>query len=322
MVLAVFFLLGAVVAGYWGMAVTRQPAPASAAVPAPISQAPIAPAVTPPPAEDPLRKPVVIVLHDIPPYVALKAEDLVVERLKVAPAGSFSAIDDVVGRSTWQTLRAGSWLSESSFESGGALARMIRPNERALALSVDEVIGAAGQLSPGDYVDVLLYLPQDALNADRSSQTAVPALRVLSVGDMLGPTLDGKAAQNLTAEQRLAQEQRRATARTVVVAVPQVLLSRLMLATQSGVLRLAVRSAEEKNLEQYWASENTGKGEAIAVRLDTTRRDLLQFSQLSLGAPPRTQSNPQAPRGPRPVEVIRGAQISQQATQQVTQQTP
>jgi len=319
MILAVLFLLGAVVAGYWGLAVTRQPAPVPAPVLAPVSQAPTAPVVTPPPAEDPMRQPVVIVLHDVPPYVALKAEDLVVERLKVAPAGSFTSIDEAVGRSSWQTLRAGSWLSEGSFDSGGALARMIRPNERALALSVDEVIGAGGQLSPGDYVDVLLYLPQDANNADRSSQVAVPALRVLSVGDMLGPTLDGKAAQNLTAEQRLAQEQRRIAARTVIVAVPHVLLSRLMLATQSGVLRLAVRSAQEKNLEQYWASQATDKTEAIAVRLDTTRRDLLQFSQLSLGTPARVQTGAQPARAPRPVEIIRGAQTTQQITQQTTQ---
>lgn len=315
MILAVLFLLGAVVAGYWGLVVSRQPAAVPAPASAPVSQAPVTPAVTPPLADDPLRQPVVIVLRDVPPYVAIQAQDLVVERLKVAPADSFNSIDQAVGRSSWQTLRAGSWLTESSFDSGGALARMIRPNERALALSVDEVIGAAGQLSPGDYVDVLLYLPQDASNADRSSQVAVPALRVLSVGDMLGPMLDGKAAQNLTAEQRLAQEQRRISARTVTVAVPQVLLSRLMLATQSGVLRLAVRSAQEKNLEQYWASQGTDPKQAVAVRLDTTRRDLLQFSQLSLGVPAKVQSGAQPARGPRPVEIIRGAQ---QLTQQTT----
>lgn len=311
MALAVLFLLGAIVAGYWGLAVSRQPAPLPALPTAPSVQAPsaVAPA---PPTEDPLRQPVVILLHDVPPYVALKAEDLVVERLKVAPSGSFTSIDQVLGRSSWRTLRAGSWLTESSFEGGGALARMIRPSERALALSVDDVIGAGGQLNPGDYVDVLLYLPQDALNTDRSSQVVVPALRVLSVGDMLGPTLDGNAAQNLTAEQRLAQEQRRSAARTVVVAVPQVLLSRLMLATQSGVLRLAVRSAEEKNLEQYWASASDVPGQAVAVRLDSVRRDLSQFSQLSLSSPARAPNGAQPVRGPRPVEVIRGNQISQQ----------
>jgi pilus assembly protein CpaB len=311
MVLAVVFLLGAIVAGYWGVVVSRQPA--AQPVAQQVADAPVAPAPAPvaPPPEDPLRQPVVVLLHDVPPYVALKAEDLVVERLKVAPAGSFSSVDQVLGRSSWRTLSAGSWLSESSFAAGGALARMIRPDERALALNVDEVIGAGGQLSPGDYVDVLLYLPQDTTNADRSSQVAVPALRVLSVGELLGPTLDGTAARNISTDERLSQEARKGAARTVVVAVPQVLLSRLMLATQTGVLRLAVRSAEENNLEQYWASES-GQGEVVAVRLDSARRDLLQFSRLSLGGASPAPSGIQTPRGPRPVEVIRGAQISQQ----------
>lgn len=309
--LAVVFLLGALIAGYWGLVLSRQPAPS---IPAPVVQnqpVPAPVAVVPPP-EDPMRKAVVVLLRDVPAYVPIKVEDLVVERLKAAPAGSFDSIDDVVGRSSWRALGAGTWLSESSFEAGGSLARMIRPDERALALTVDEVIGAGGQLSPGDYVDVLLYLPQDAINLDRSSQVAVSALRVLSVGELLGPTQDGKPAQNLSAEDRLRLEQRKATARTVVVAVPQVLLSRLMLATQTGVLRLAVRSAEEKNLEQYWSGEGTSD---VALRLDSARRDLLQFSQLSQSSPARPASVPgqsAAPRGPRPVEVIRGNQVTQQ----------
>lgn len=310
MVLAIFFLLGALVAGYWGVVVSRQPAVQPVVEQAPVAPVAQAPAPAPPP-EDPLRQPVVVLLKDVPPHVPLKAEDLVVERLKVAPAGSFSSIDEVLGRSSWRTLSAGSWLSESSFASGGALARMIRPQERALALNVDEVIGAGGQLSPGDYVDVLLYLPQDASHPDRSTQVAVPALRVLSVGELMGPTLDGNAARNLTADERANLEARNAAARTVVVAVPQVLLSRLMLAAQTGVLRLAVRSAAEKNLEQYWANES-GQDPLVAVRLDSTQRDLLQFSRLSLSGAPRAPTGTQTPRGPRAVEVIRGAQVSQQ----------
>jgi pilus assembly protein CpaB len=282
----------------------------------PVVQAQPEPQVAPQPAaapvalDDSLRQPVVVLARDVAAYAPVKAEDLVIERLKVAPSGSFTTIDEVVGRTSWRTLTAGTWLSESSFETGGPLARMIRPDERALALTVDEVIGAGGQLSPGDYVDVLLYLPKDESSLDRTSQVVVPALRVLSVGEILGPTRDGKPAQSLSADERLKLEQRKMTAHTVVVAVPQVLMSRLMLATQTGVLRLAVRSADEKNLEAYWASDNSTAA-TVAVRLDTARRDLLPFSQLSQSSPVRSGSG-SAPRGPRPVEVIRGNQVSQQ----------
>lgn len=311
MVLAVFFLLGALVAGYWGLVTSRQPVPLP--VEAPVVQAQPAPPVTPAPSvaiEDPTRQPVVVLVRDVPAYVAIKADDLVIERLKVAPLGSFVAIDEVVGRTAWRTLTAGSWLSESSFEAGGALARMIRADERALALTVDEVIGAGGQLSPGDYVDALLYLPQDLANPNRSSQVAVPALRVLSVGALLGPTRDGKPAQNLGTDERLKLEQAKNVAHTIVVAVPQVLLSRLMLATQTGVLRLAVRSADEKNLEQYWTSENATAATA-AVRLDSARRDLLSFAQLSQNSPAPSPGTASSPRAVRTVEVIRGNQTAQ-----------
>ncbi|GAB7532605.1 Flp pilus assembly protein CpaB [Pseudomonas sp. 3A(2025)] len=308
LILALVFLLGAILVGYLGVTLSSSPTPPPVPVepvvqaPAPVTAAPVAEK-----AEDALRQNVLVLAHDLPAYTAIKAEDLTVERLKVAPPGSFTALDQAVGRSTWRSLAAGTWLNESSFEAGGSLARMIRPDERALAVAVDEVASAAGHLNPGDYVDVLLYLPQDTENSQRSTQVVVPALRVLSIGELLGPTLDGSPAQALSSEERLKQEQRRATARTVVLAVPEPLLGRLMLATQNGVLRLAVRSAEEKHLQDYWAAEAGSRD--VALRLDTTGRSLVRFTQLTLASPASKAASPAAPK---PVEVIRGNLPGQQ----------
>ncbi len=311
LVLAVLFLLGALIAGYLGIAVSK-PAEAPTVVIPPSEPVTTETAIqTPPtpPVEDALRHNVVVLARDIPAYTAITADDLTIERLKVAPPGSFEAIDKIVGRSSWRTLTAGSWLTESNFEAGGTLARMIRPHERALALQVDEVTGASGQLSPGDYVDVLLYLPEDASNPNRSSQVVVPALRILGVGALLGPDRNGKPVQDINADERLKQEQQRIHARTVTVAVPQTLVARLMLASQTGVLRLAVRSADEGNLQNYWANE-TGSPDA-AERLDSANRQLVVFRQLSLG-PASAPTAGATPRTSRAVEVIRGNQITQQ----------
>ncbi|MBX8531550.1 Flp pilus assembly protein CpaB [Pseudomonas cichorii] len=310
MVLAIVFLLGALIAGYLGIVVSKEPAPPPPPVEAPVVQAPPPVEVAPPapPVEEALRQSVVVLARDVPPYTSLKEDDLLIERLKVAPVGSFSKIEDVLERRTWRPLAAGTWLSESSFEAGGSLARMIRPDERALALSVDEVIGAGGLLSPGDYVDVLLYLPEDTANPVRSSQVVVPALRILSVGGLLGLTRDGKPAHNISADERFQLEQQRINARSVVVAVPEALLSRLLLATQTGVLRLAVRSADEGNLQDYWTGDS-GRPD-VAVRLDTARRNLVQFSQLALSGGGNQHGG--ASRGSRGVEVIRGNQVTQQ----------
>jgi pilus assembly protein CpaB len=304
--LAGLFLLGAIVAGYWGLTLSRQPVAEPAT--APVAVAVVPPSAEPAPVEDPTRQPVVVLLRDIAPFVTITAADVAVEKLRTAPAGSLGTVDQVVGRTAWRPLSAGSWLSEESFEPGSRLSRMIRPGERALAVAVDEVINVGGQLAPGDYVDVLLFLRKDENTPQASAQLVVPAVRVLVVGSQSGLTNDGQPASPARSDdERLKQEQQRMAARSVVLAVPEALLSRLMLASGAGVLRLAVRSADEQQLAKYWAGENDA-----ATRLDTPRRDLLEFSQLSLRAPPRVMDVAAQP-APRKatVEVIRGADTAQ-----------
>jgi pilus assembly protein CpaB len=81
-----------------------------------------------------------------------------------------------------------------------------------------------------------------------------------------------------------------------------------MLAAQAGVLRLAVRSADEKRLARYWAGERVS-----SASLANTNRELMQFSQLAMTPPPKPAAIPSgtAPRKPS-VEVIRGNGITQQ----------
>ncbi|MBF6042659.1 Flp pilus assembly protein CpaB [Pseudomonas sp. P154a] len=304
--LAGLFLVGAIIAGYWGLALSRQPAPEPAAQPV-ANTAPTAPA--PVPMDDPTRQPVVVLLHDVAPFVQITAADVTLEKLRTAPAGSLTTLEQAIGRTPWHALTAGTWLNDQSFEAGSSLARMIRPNERALAVAVDEVTNAGGQLSPGDYVDVMLFLRADANNTQQSAQVVVPALRVLGVGEQLGLTNDGRPANPArSSEEQLKQDQLRANARSVLLAVPEPLLSRLMLAAQAGTLRLAVRSAEEKRLAHYWAGES-----ASPANLASANRDLVQFSQLALvGTPkPLTLGASSAPQK-KGVEVIRGNQLTQQ----------
>ncbi len=299
MVLAGVLLVGALFAGYWGLVLSREPAPA----PPPPPTAPVEKAVAV--VEDQPRQSVVVLAHDVPPFIALTAADLSIEKLRTAPAGSMTSVDQAIGRTPWRALQAGTWLNDESFSPGGPLARMIRPNERALAVAVDEVIGAAGQLSPGDYVDVLLYLRQDVANVEQSAQVVIPAMRLLSVGDQMGLTNDGAPASPpaMTAEEKA---QRHAPSRTVVLAVPEQLLSQLMLATQAGTLRLAVRSADERLLSHYWAGESDAPG-----KLQSANRDLYQFTQLAFVQAPKkvAQGGPARRSG---VEVIRGNQATQQ----------
>jgi len=298
MILAVLFLFGALLAGYWGLVLSRtadEPAPVAATPTTAPAQAVIA--------EDALgtRQPVRVLRRDVAAYTPLTAEDVSVEQLQVAPSGSLQRPEQVLGRSSWRALAAGTWLEESSFEAGGPLARMIHPGERALAVAVDEVVGAAGQLRPGDYVDVLLYLREENANPQASAQVAVPALRLLSVGEQLGLGSDGKPVE-AAVDAKTAQEQRRVMARTVVLAVPEALASRLLLAAQAGSLRLAVRSAQEQRLARYWADPH-----GAAPALESANRDLFRFSQLAM-APAGATPVSAAPQ--HAMQIIRGPQAA------------
>jgi pilus assembly protein CpaB len=303
MILATLFLLGALLAGYWGVVLSRPPAPPQPV--APVAEQPPAVVAAPPPQPpEPQRFPIVVLRKALPANTPLTADDVLLERLQVVPAGAFQQVDQVIGRSSARPLAAGSWLDESSFQPGGPLARMIRAHERAVAVGVDDVVGAAGQLYPGDFVDVLLYLREEANNPQSSAQVVLPALRVLSVGEQMGVTNDGRPA--LTAEELKARREQAtpgnpASTRTVVLAVPEALASRLMLAAQVGTLRLAVRSAAEQRLARYWAQADS------QPQVESINRELYRFSQLSQAPLAKTASTAAAVAS---MQIIRGAQAA------------
>ncbi|AOE87657.1 Flp pilus assembly protein CpaB [Pseudomonas sp. TCU-HL1] len=303
MALAAVLLLGALLAGYWGIVLSRVPQAVKTASPADSrdnSQTSEDPA-------DRLRTPVVVAARLLSPFVAVTAEDLRIEDLRIAPPGSFSKLEDVIGRRPWNPVPAGSWLGPASFEAGGPLARMIRADERAVAVPVDEVVGGGGHLRPGDYVDVLLFLRGEAGSGQQSAQVAVPALRLLSFGEDLGPDSEGRASQ--PAKDDAQQDARRAAA-TAVLAVPEQQVTRLMLASQAGALRLAVRSADERLLERY------EMGELAVAPIDAASRSLIPLEQLSAAPAPRRDVAPAKAVAPgnkgAGVAIYRGAELTRQ----------
>lgn len=43
-----------------------------------------------------------VLVRDVPPNVALTADDLTLEKLRTAPLASLTAVDQAVGRTPWQ----------------------------------------------------------------------------------------------------------------------------------------------------------------------------------------------------------------------------
>ncbi|KIP96249.1 MULTISPECIES: Flp pilus assembly protein CpaB [Pseudomonas] len=308
LVLAGVLLVGAVITGYWGLSLSRgpvQPAPAPEASSAPVPTEVRSQLQTQ--VDDQQRSSVVVLARDVQPMTPITRDDLAVERLRIAPPGSFAKPEALLGRTLWRHTTAGTVLNQATFEMGGPLARMIRPQERAIAVAVDEVIGGGGHLSPGDYVDVLLYLRQDENNQDQTAQVLIPALRLLSVGGVLGATNQGEAAQPPVDDDE--ERRRRRSPTTAVLAVPEALLTRFMLATQVGSLRLAVRSADEKLLAGYYA------GDEPKAAIAEAQRQLFQFEKLALrGTTPQPQPGVAVQRASAPagIPVYRGNDATRQ----------
>ncbi|MEJ2604704.1 MAG: Flp pilus assembly protein CpaB, partial [Gammaproteobacteria bacterium] len=75
-----------------------------------------------------------------------------------APANAFTSIEDVEGRVSTLAVERGEILLADRFaehESGSTLAALVSENMRAVTVRVNDVVGVAGFLLPGNRVDVV-----------------------------------------------------------------------------------------------------------------------------------------------------------------------
>lgn len=98
------------------------------------------------------------------------------------PSGSFSTEEEVVDKVTTQPIVSGEILMQARFVNqgeGSTLAALVDKNMRAVTVRVDDVIGVAGFLLPGNRVDVVAARKQ----RDRTavSETILKNIEVLAV---------------------------------------------------------------------------------------------------------------------------------------------
>lgn len=262
MLLAGVMLLGAVIAGYLGLRASAQPQKAAL-------QAPVLPvAGGRAPAENG-RYAVVIAGRELPPSLPIKPEDLYVEYLRQVPPQTYGRVEELVGKRPMVSIPVGAMITEAAMLPGGDLSKLVRPGERAMAIAVDEVVGGGGFVRPGDFVDVLLYVKSQSGGrdqADNSAQVVLSALRVLSYGPRLAPV---DTATKPAEEDDKSKQDAGNTAKTAVLSVPEEQMTKLVLASNEGVLRLAVRSALEQSTKVAAAQ---GIAASSKVMLEDERR--------------------------------------------------
>lgn len=98
------------------------------------------------------------------------------------PTGAFTAIEDVEGTVSTIAIARGEILLAERFaahESGSTLAALVSENMRALTVRVNDVIGVAGFLLPGNRVDVLASRKE--ANRRAVTETILRNIKVLAV---------------------------------------------------------------------------------------------------------------------------------------------
>lgn len=134
---------------------------------------------------DASQQAVVIAALDIPYGTKVTDRHLKVTLMPVeaVPEASYKAIEEVEGMVAKVDVVRGETLVSTRFaehETGSTLAALVQKNMRAVTVRVDDVVGVAGFLLPGNHVDIL------ATKTDRQSkraytETILRSIKVLAV---------------------------------------------------------------------------------------------------------------------------------------------
>lgn len=195
------------------------------------------------------------------------------------PQGVFGDAAEVVGKIANQRIVVNEpILRARSVQLGGgsSLAALIEPNKRAVTVRVNDVIGVAGFLLPGNRVDVLATRMLDQQRQART-RTLLSNVKVLAVD-----------------QTAVAEKDQPVVVRAVTLQVEPLEAERLVQATEEGTVQLALRNPDDRG--QFTAEEEVSVASpppAIAIPATV----------------PRKASSPNVPP---PVTVIRQTQVGKQ----------
>lgn len=178
---------------------------------------------------------VVVVAQAVLAGQALKAEDLQLTQLPAKPDGAFSEIQAAIGSVPAVDIPKGAPVLQGQMVTG--LALKLSEGERAVAVKVDESIGAGNRIRPGDFVDVFFALRRDGNEIDQSqARLLLSRKRVLAYG---AASVDALSSPDKTEGKQANSPD---NARTAVLAVPVAEVNQLLFGGSNGSLLLALRN--------------------------------------------------------------------------------
>jgi pilus assembly protein CpaB len=125
--------------------------------------------------------PVVVAASDIAANTRISAEMLVVKNVPQGDllSGAFTTTEGVVGQVTRVALIPGEQVIQAKvindktligLGSTAPLALLLDPGQRAVSVGISSLIGAGGNIRPGDFVDVILIVEVKPPNSDPNAQ--------------------------------------------------------------------------------------------------------------------------------------------------------
>src|SRR3954469_5476532 len=235
-------------------------------------------------------QPVVVAASNLQLGAQLKAEDLQVIAFPLgkAPEGTFTQPSDVVGRGVIVPMVKNEPILAAklaSKESGSGLPPIIPEGMRAVSVRVDEVVGVAGYVLPGNRVDVLATANPTDQRSDTTTKVILSNVQVLTAGTRM--------------------EQGQDQAKPVQVTVVTLLVypdqaERLALASTEGKIQLALRNPLDQGAPATPGVKTAGLMGSAPGRVTQSASNSRPRS-----GQPVTQTVPMAPALPT-VEVIRG----------------
>ena len=181
---------------------------------------------------------IVAAAHAVAAGAAIKVDDvgLIDWPLNIPLAGSFTKVDDVVGRALIYPLGEKEPVLQRDLAepgSGIGLSVKIPPGMRATSIRSNEIVGVAGFLFPGSHVDVVdTYTPPGSNTP--ITETVLQNVEVITAGQKIQPDPQGKPE---------------------TVSVVTLLLSpkdseKLLLATSQGSVQFVLRNGADTEQEK------------------------------------------------------------------------
>jgi len=149
----------------------------------------------------------------------------------VIPEGHFTSMESIKDRVLLVDIKRNELLLESKLAplgASGGVAAVTDPNKRAMSVKVDDVIGVAGFIKPGDRVDVMVTIePEPNKQGHTISKLILENVKVLAAGTQM---------------ERKGKDEEPVQVQVITVEVDVEEAEKLALASTQGRLRLALRN--------------------------------------------------------------------------------